>query len=174
MHALRGPSAEGPRENPPTSLISAFGPLAPSRLGCHHLILGHLYHSLTHISLLLRAADRYAYTDCGSTAYCYLFYPGDEQILIHIRKPCRSRTCLVRIAGSCPAGSLSSWPIPAVVYEPANHNRNAVCSQHLLGNIYSYESYPGYTLGSTSPPLPISLMISLRTDFISASSAIIS
>ena len=29
--------------------------------------------------------------------------PGDEQILIHIRKPCRSRTYLVRIAGPCPA-----------------------------------------------------------------------
>jgi hypothetical protein len=40
--------------------------------------------------LLLRAADRYAYTGCGSTAYCYLFYLGDEQILIHIAKCCRS------------------------------------------------------------------------------------
>src|SRR2546423_12246794 len=28
---------------------------------------------------------------------------GDEQILMHKRKPCRSRTCLVRIAGPCPA-----------------------------------------------------------------------
>ena len=53
--------------------------------------------------LVLRAADRYAYTGCGSTAYCYLFYLGDEQILIDIRKPCRSSACLVRIAGPCPA-----------------------------------------------------------------------
>src|ERR1700740_618901 len=28
---------------------------------------------------------------------------GNEQILIHIRKPCRSSACLVRIAGPCPA-----------------------------------------------------------------------
>ena len=27
-------------------------------------------------SRVLRAADRYAYTGCGSTAYCYLFYWG--------------------------------------------------------------------------------------------------
>src|SRR5436305_6009760 len=26
--------------------------------------------------MVLRAADRYAYTGCGSTAYCYLFYWG--------------------------------------------------------------------------------------------------
>ena len=32
-----------------------------------------------------------------------IYSTGDEQILIHIRKPCRSRTCLVRIAGPCPA-----------------------------------------------------------------------
>src|SRR5277367_5147492 len=90
-------------------------------------------------SLMLRAADRYAYTGCGSTAYCYLFYLGDEQILIHIRKPCRTSACLVRIAGPCPAVpfqlvpvqlSLSSWPMPAVVYEPANHHRNAAYTQH--------------------------------------------
>jgi len=35
-------------------------------------------------------------------------------------------------AGSCPAGSLSSWSIPADVYEPANCNRNAACTQQLL------------------------------------------
>jgi hypothetical protein len=51
----------------------------------------------------LRAADRYAYTGCGSTAYCYLFYLRDEQILIDIGKSCRSSACLVRIAGPCPA-----------------------------------------------------------------------
>src|ERR1700757_1899901 len=83
--------------------------------------------------------------------------PGDKRILIHIEKPCRSRTCLVRLAGpcpavpapvqlvsvqlylplssctcpagSCPAGSLSSWLIPAGVYEPANSHRNAAYSQ---------------------------------------------
>ena len=32
-------------------------------------------------------------------------------------------------AGSCPAGSLSSCLIPAVVYEPANGNRHAAYSQ---------------------------------------------
>src|SRR5947208_12550808 len=32
-----------------------------------------------------------------------IYSTGDEQILIHKRKPCRSRTCLVRIAGPCPA-----------------------------------------------------------------------
>jgi len=31
---------------------------------------------------------------------------------------------------ACPAGSLSSWLIPAVVYEPANSNRHAAYSQH--------------------------------------------
>src|ERR1700722_17607676 len=54
-------------------------------------------------SFLLRAADRYAYTGCGSTAYCYRFYLGNEQILIDIGKPCRTSACLVRIAGPCPA-----------------------------------------------------------------------
>src|SRR5271154_3152416 len=58
---------------------------------------------VSHGCLVLRAADRYAYTGCGSTAYCYLFYLGDEQILIDIRKPCRTSACLVRIAGPCPA-----------------------------------------------------------------------
>src|SRR5277367_6524081 len=62
-------------------------------------------------SLMLRAADRYAYTGCGSTAYCYLFYLGDEQILIHIRKPCRTSTCLVRIAGPCPAVPFQLVPV---------------------------------------------------------------
>src|ERR1700722_20099618 len=54
-------------------------------------------------SMMLRAANRYAYTGCGSTAYCYLFYLGDELILIHIRNPFRSSASLVRIAGPCPA-----------------------------------------------------------------------
>ena len=43
------------------------------------------------------------------------------------------------IAGPCPAEpfqlvpaqlSLSPWSIPTVVYEPANHHRNAACTQH--------------------------------------------
>jgi hypothetical protein len=42
-------------------------------------------------------------------------------------------------AGSCPAGSLSSWSIPAVVYEPANDHRNAACLQHLPeGRAHTY------------------------------------
>src|SRR5438477_7721154 len=53
-----------------------------------------------------------------------IYSTGDEQILIHIRKPCRSRTCLVRIAGPCPAVpvpvrlclSLSSWFLPSWVF----------------------------------------------------------
>src|SRR5271156_4992202 len=60
---------------------------------------------------MLRAADRYAYTGCGSTACCYLFYLGDEQILIHIRKPCRTSACLVRIAGPCPAVPFQLVPV---------------------------------------------------------------
>src|SRR5436305_7604867 len=32
-----------------------------------------------------------------------IYSTGAEQILIHKRKPCRSRICLVRIAGPCPA-----------------------------------------------------------------------
>src|SRR2546423_6440805 len=76
-----------------------------------------------------------------------IYSTGDEQILIHIRKPCRSRTCLVRIAGPCPAVpvqlvpaqlGLSSWPIPAVVYEPANSHRNAAYSQHLRPRLATY------------------------------------
>src|SRR5271155_3556691 len=59
---------------------------------------------------MLRAADRYAYTSCGSTAYCYLFYLGDEQILVDIRKSCRSSACLVRIAGPCPAEPVQLVP----------------------------------------------------------------
>src|SRR5271156_539369 len=71
---------------------------------------------------MLRAADRYAYTGCGSTVYCYLFYLGDEQILIDIRKPCRSRACLVRIAGPCPAEPFQLVPAqlglsPAGLYQ---------------------------------------------------------
>src|SRR5271170_1332551 len=57
----------------------------------------------TSMTDVLRAADRYAYTGCGSTACCYLFYLGNDQILIDIRKPCRTSACLVRIAGPCPA-----------------------------------------------------------------------
>src|SRR5271154_1611888 len=59
---------------------------------------------------VLRAVDRYAYTGCGSTAYCYPFCLGDEQILIHIRKPSRSRTYLVRIADPCSAEPVQLVP----------------------------------------------------------------
>jgi hypothetical protein len=31
-----------------------------------------------------------------------------------------------------------------------------------MGNIYSYGSYPGYTLGSALPPLPTSIMMFLE------------
>jgi hypothetical protein len=33
------------------------------------------------LSVVLRAADRYAYTGCGSTAYCYLFYLGMDKYI---------------------------------------------------------------------------------------------
>jgi hypothetical protein len=70
-----------------------------------------LRHGRSYPSPLLRAADGYAYTGCGSTAYCYLFYLGDEQILIHIGKSCRSSACLVRIAGPCPAVPFQLVPV---------------------------------------------------------------
>jgi hypothetical protein len=54
----------------------------------------------TCLKYVLRSADRYAYIfGCGSTA-CYLFYLGSELILIDIRKPYRSSTCLVRYSWS--------------------------------------------------------------------------
>jgi len=37
--------------------------------------------------------------------------PGDEQIHIHIGKPCRSSACLVRIAGPCPAVPFQLVPV---------------------------------------------------------------
>src|SRR5271155_2161265 len=58
---------------------------------------------------LLHAADRYAYTGCGSTAYFLSFYLRDEQILIDIRKPCRTSARLVRITGLSPAGPYQLW-----------------------------------------------------------------
>src|SRR5947208_12550807 len=87
---------------------------------------------------LLRAADRYAYTDCGSTAYCYLFYWGrantyTQKKTLSVENLSRANSWSLSScacpAGSCPAESLSSWPIPAVVYEPANSNRHAAYSQ---------------------------------------------
>ena len=102
-----------------------------------------------------------------------IYSTGDEQILIHKRKPCRSRTCLVRIAGpcpavpapvqlylslsscacpagSCPAGSLSSWPIPAGVYEPANSHRNAAYSQQALCTYIDIHFFSGRRKTSSS------------------------
>jgi hypothetical protein len=55
--------------------------------------------------------------------------PGDEQIHIRIGKPCRSRTCLVRIAGPCPAEAYECTSVRA--YEPANSHRDAAYSQQL-------------------------------------------
>src|SRR5437763_14817812 len=51
-----------------------------------------------------------------------IYSAGDEQILIHKRKPCRSKTCLVRIAGPCPAVPVQLVPAqlglsPAAPYQ---------------------------------------------------------
>ena len=59
--------------------------------------------------MLLRVVDRYAYTGCESTAYSYLFYLRDEQILIDIRKPCRSRTCPARYSWSLSSGGIQMY-----------------------------------------------------------------
>src|SRR5271155_1405210 len=40
-------------------------------------------HCLSWSRSVLRAADRYAYTGCGSTAYCYLFYLGSANTYTH-------------------------------------------------------------------------------------------
>jgi hypothetical protein len=66
---------------------------------------------------------------------CYLFYLGNELILIHIRKLCRSSACLVRIAGPCPAEPFQLVPAqlgltPAGSYQLCTRHRNAACSQH--------------------------------------------
>ena len=50
-------------------------------------------------------------------------YLGDELLLIDIRNPFRSSTCLVRY----------SWSLVQLVYtscKPANRHRNAAYSQH--------------------------------------------
>jgi hypothetical protein len=98
------------------------------------------------INSLLRAADRYAYTGCGSTAYCYLFYLRDEQILIDIRKSCRSSACLVRIAGPCPAepvqlvpaqlglspaGPYQLWCTSLRITTDTRPVRNTLCTQQM-------------------------------------------
>ena len=66
---------------------------------------------------LLRAADRYAYTGCGSTAYCYLFYWGrantyTQKKTLSVENLSRANSWSLSScacpAGSCPAGSLSS------------------------------------------------------------------
>ena len=98
------------------------------------------HHCLRHLRALvvtqhfpvLRAADRYAYISCGSTAYCYLFYLGDEKILIHIRKPCWSSACLVRIAGPFSAVPFQLRYTNVGTYEPANSHRDAAYSQQGL------------------------------------------
>jgi hypothetical protein len=65
---------------------------------------------------------------------CFLFYLGNELILIHIRKLCRSSACLVRIAGPCPAEPFQLVPAqlgltPAGSYQLCTRHRNAACSQ---------------------------------------------
>ena len=67
-----------------------------------------------------RSRPVYMKLDVEALLIIYLFYVGSELILIDIRKRFRSSTCLVRY----------SWSIPAVVYEPANHHRNAAYTQH--------------------------------------------
>ena len=46
-----------------------------------------------------------------------IYSTGDKQILIHKRKPCQSRTCLVRIAGPCPAVPAQLGLSPAGPYQ---------------------------------------------------------
>src|SRR5947209_5517863 len=67
----------------------------------------------------------------------YSTWGTSKYLLIDIRKPCRSKTCLVRYswslsscafpAGSCPAEVYDCTFVRA--YEPANSNRHAVYSQ---------------------------------------------
>src|SRR2546423_8093250 len=67
---------------------------------------------------------------------------GDEQILIHKRKPCRSRTCLVRYTWSLSSCAFSAGSCPAEVYEcayePANSHRHAAYSQQFLSLFMLY------------------------------------
>jgi hypothetical protein len=59
----------------------------------------------------------------------YLFYLGSELILIDIRKPCRSSTCLVRYCRFTSSRAFQAGPLPAEVYERADHHRNAAYTQ---------------------------------------------
>src|SRR2546421_3636794 len=112
------------------SSICTLGPRRPSR----HLVPEGFCEDRCPSSSLLRAADRYAYTGCGSTAYCYLIYWGRANTYTHkktLSVECLSRANSWSLSGCacpCPAVpvqlvptqlSLSSWPIPAGVYEPA-------------------------------------------------------
>src|SRR5436305_2853300 len=60
--------------------------------------------------MMLRAADRYAYTDCGSTAYSYLFYWGRANTYT------QKKTLSVENLSRANSWSLSSCacPCPAV------------------------------------------------------------
>src|SRR2546423_12648735 len=86
-----------------------------------------------------------------------IYSTGDEQILIHIRKPCRSRTCLVRIAGPCPAvpvpvqlvasrprfGCYSQGRTPQLVWaswRETQLGRNQLERHSWTGASYSHES----------------------------------
>jgi hypothetical protein len=81
--------------------------------------------------------------DCGSTAH-YLFHLGSELILVDIRKPYWSGTCLVRY----------SWSVRAEVYGPANRNQNAAYSQHSQG----LPKYTEFRPSGRRPFLPRTLL----------------
>jgi hypothetical protein len=57
--------------------------------------------------LVLRAADRYVYTSCGSTAYCYILPEGRANTYRH--RKILSVECLSRVN----SWSLSSCAFPA-------------------------------------------------------------
>src|SRR5436190_16220024 len=69
-------------------------------------------------SILLRAADRYAYTGCGSTAYCYLFYWGrantyTQKKILSVENLSRANSWSLSSC-ACPAGSCPAVPVQLV------------------------------------------------------------
>ena len=112
-----------------------------------------------------------------------IYSTGDEQILIHKRKPCRSRTCLVRIAGPCPAVPVQLVPAqlglsPAGPYQlwctslriatdtrPTRNNflrrTTAMARKKVIGDELSarakengFEPWRGFSVWSTTNTLP--------------------
>jgi hypothetical protein len=81
----------------------------------------------------------------------YLFYLGSELILIDIRNLFGRVPVSCDIAGPCPTVSFSSWSIPAVVYEPANHHRNAACTQQYAERLRCPRCFP---VGISTLPNP--------------------